>query len=90
MIRPDVTAEVAVAAIRGPPADLAELGVLRRRSASRLVGPGTRKPTSPALTVLTRSIVPKTRVPAPSTITSSGDQKTTISRRTARSAGVRS
>ena len=51
---------------------------------------GTRKPTSPAPTVFTRSIVPNRRVPAPRTIRSSGDQKTTISWRTARSAAVRS
>ncbi len=87
-IRPDVSAEVSRRGHIWMPAHLPELAI---EGALRSSSPGGgRNPTIPALTVLIRSIVPNTRVPSPSTITSSGDQNTTISRLTARRARDRS
>ena len=84
----NVTSQVTGGRHPQAPAHLAELAV--RGLSVRVALPWPTEAHQPALTVLIRSIVPKIRVPSPSTITSSGDQKTTISRRTALKAGTRS
>ena len=88
-VRPDVAAEVPGPRHDRPPADLAELGVLRLPALVERLGPA--EPDQPGADDLDAGRSSRrSGSPAPGRTRPCGDQKTTISRRTARRARDRS